>query len=155
MTSGSASTFIVCSLTALLAACGGGTQTVPGTPNLNLVPVHGVTMRLSVAGRGPSGDTVIVTFTNAGSQTAFLPRCGTQPLLLSQQFANGAWTGGVQNFMCPMSAQPGPVTLVPGAAIRVVRLFDTAGRYRVLTSVGSIADLTDAQADTSNTVDVR
>ena len=54
-----------------------------------------------------------------------------------------------------MSAQPGPVTLVPGAAIRVVRLFDTAGRYRVLTSVGSIADLTDAQADTSNAVDVR
>ncbi|HEY5062308.1 MAG TPA: hypothetical protein VII52_12280, partial [Gemmatimonadaceae bacterium] len=84
----------------------------------------------------------------------FLSRCGGQPLLLNQQFANGAWTGGVQNFMCPMSDQPGPVTLVPGATIQLVRFFDMAGRYRFLASVALIADLSDAQTDTSNAVDV-
>jgi hypothetical protein len=146
-------TFIVRSLFAV-AACGGGTQSVTWIPNLNLVPVHGVTMRASLAGHGPSGDTVVVTFTNAGAQTAFLSRCGSQPLLLSQQFMNGAWTGGVQNFMCPMSNQPGPVTLIPGAALQLVRFFDSPGRYRFLASVGSIADLSDAQRDVSNAVDV-
>ena len=149
-----APTMIVCSLLALLAACGGGTQSVTGTPNLNLVSVHGVTLRASVAGRGPSGDTVVVTFTNAGSQTAFLPRCGAEPLLLHQQFVNNAWTGGVQNFMCLMSDQPGPVALAPGATIQLVRFFDTAGRYRFLASVGLSADLSDAQTDTSNPIDV-
>jgi hypothetical protein len=147
-------TFIVCSLVALLAACGGGTQGVTGTPSLNLVPVHGVTMRASLAGRGPSGDTVVVTFTNAGADTAFRSRCGSQPLLLSQQFVNDTWTGGVQNFMCPMSDQPGPVALIPGATLQLVRFFDAAGRYRFLVSVGSIADLSDAQRDMSNVLDV-
>lgn len=154
MTSRGVQTSIVCSLLILLTACGGGTQSVTGTPSLNLVPVHGVTMRASVAGRGPHGDTVVVTFANGGSQVAFLPKCGAQPLLLNQQFVNDAWTGGVQNFMCPMSDQPGPVTLAPGATLQLVRFFDTAGRYRFLASVGLIADLSDAQTDTSNAFDV-
>lgn len=154
MTSPRIPTSIVCSVLALLGACGGGTQSLTGTPSINLVPVHGVTMRASLAGRGAFGDTLLVTFTNGGSQTAFLPRCGSQPLLLTQQFVNGAWAGGVQNFMCPMSDQPGPVALTPGATLQLVRFFDTAGRYRFLASIGSIADLSDAQMDTSNAVDV-
>ena len=97
---------------------------------------------------------MVITFANTGVQTAFLSRCGAQPLVLTQQLVNDAWTGGVQNFMCPVSTEPGPVQVAAGASLQVLRFFSDRGHYRFLVSVGTTPDLRDAEAATSNAVDI-
>ena len=63
-------------------------------------------------------------------------------LLLTQQFVGGQWTGGVQNFMCIVPPEPGPIMVPPGGSVDVVRIFQP-GRYRVSVSVSSNFSLSD------------
>jgi len=124
--------------------------TVSGTPltqqNVDLpspVSPHGVTVFAGVAGRVAGGDSVAIQLFNAGSDTAYAPRCGPGPLLLVRQFVNGAWVGGVQNFACVVSATPGPVPIAPGATVALGRTLQ-AGRYQMIVSIASRVDLSDA-----------
>lgn len=113
---------------------------------------HNVSITASLGGRGPLGDTVTIHIHNDGPGTAFIPRCGTGPLVLVQQFTNGAWFGGVQNFMCLVPTAPGPVQLLGGASIDLVRVFQ-AGRYRITASVATTTDLSDSMTAVSNQFD--
>lgn len=118
-------------------------------------PAHGVEMVASVHSHTSAGDSVTIRITNVGPRVAFMNRCGAEPLLLVQQFVNGTWTGGVQNFMCLAPSAPGPVRLAAGESITVVRVIGIAGRYRFTSPVGEMEDLSDATQTFSNAVDVR
>jgi hypothetical protein len=113
---------------------------------------HNVSITASVVGRVSLGDSVAIRIHNDGRDTAYLPRCGSGPLILVQQFMNGVWTGGVQNFMCVAPSAPGPVQLAPGANIDIARVFQ-AGRYRITASVATASDLSNASTAVSNAFD--
>ena len=131
------------SLIILATACSSATD--PTTRN---VVVNAVGVR--VADR----DSVTITITNGSDGDVFLLRCGQGPRLLTQQHIGELWVGGVQNFMCPVPAAPGPVRLAPGKQIVLTRVFDVTGRYRVLVTVGTSDDLADAASAYSNGFDV-
>lgn len=97
---------------------------------------NGVAITTRIGGRGSSGDTVTIHIANGGTANAYLPQCGNAPLLLTQQFVNGQWIGGVQNFMCLASIEPGPVIVPAGGSVDVVRIFQP-GRYRVSVAVAT------------------
>jgi hypothetical protein len=130
------SVLLVAGLALSAAACGSDlTSGMPGP-----VTGHDVAITTRLGGRGSFGDTVTIHIANGGMGAAYFPQCGNQPLLLTQQFVNGQWTGGVQNFMCLSSVVPGPVILPPGGSVDIVRTFPT-GRYRVSASVATDFDL--------------
>jgi hypothetical protein len=140
--------------TVLAAACSGALRGVSEPSANELTPANGVSATAVIAGKSQAGDSVVITFSNGGTQTAYMSRCGSQPLVLMQQFIGEQWVGGVQNFMCPVSSEPGPVKLAPGGTFQLVRFLDATGRYRFFAAVGSSADLSDAQRAVSNGVDV-
>ena len=113
---------------------------------------HNVSITASVGGRSAIGDSVTIHIHNDGPDAAYIPRCGSGPLLLVQTFMNGIWTGGVQNFMCVAPSAPGPVQLLPGASVDVVRVFQ-AGRYRITASVATASDLSNSVTAISNAFD--
>ena len=140
-------TSILSGFVLLSIACSSATDVPTSSASANVV-VDAVALRLA------DRDSVTITITNAGDRDAFLSRCGAGPLLLTQQLIGELWAGGVQNFMCPVSTAPGQVRLAPGERIELARVFDIAGRYRVLVMVGTNDDLTDASRVYSNGFDV-
>ena len=50
---------------------------------------HGVQIIAAATSHHAAVDTVTARLTNTGDRAVFIPRCGTGPLLLSQQFVNG------------------------------------------------------------------
>jgi hypothetical protein len=138
--------------TLLVAAACGGSVTTAGGPDGT---AGGIEMVASVVSHTSAGDSVTIRMTNTGTRTEFLSRCGAQPLLLMQQFVNGVWTGGVQNFMCIAPSAPGPVRLAPGETITMARVLSVAGHYRFTTSVGEMEDLSDATQTVSNGFDIQ
>jgi hypothetical protein len=166
-------------LFAVLTASSACSRDVSGTPadlpSTNLIGAKGgVTIAATVVSHTTSGDSVTIHIANTGTQTAFLPPCGPGPLLRLQQFLNGNWIGGVQNFMCLSSPTPGPIRLAPGASIDVSREFgaagdqlspgvpgtyvqvntSTAGRYRFIITVFAHEDLSDPSTAESNGFDI-
>lgn len=130
-------------------ALGCGSDLTSGTPG----PVisHDVSITARLGGHSATGDSVTIHIANSGTATAYLPRCGTQPLLLTQQFANGVWTGGVQNFLC-IASEAGPVTIPAGSAVDVIRILQQ-GRYRMMVGVASKSDLSDRETARSEAFD--
>jgi hypothetical protein len=135
------------SLVIFATACSSAIEPTTSSPSPNVV-VNAVGVR--VAGR----DSVTITITNSSDRDVFLLRCGQGPRLLTQQHIGELWVGGLQNFMCPVPAAPGPVRLAPGERIELARVFDATGRYRVLVTVGTNDDLADAASVFSNGFDV-
>lgn len=133
----------------LAAACDGDLNSA-GAPGPTTS--QNVSIVATVGTRTAAGDSVTIHIANGGSDTAYVPRCGSAPLLLTQQFVNGVWTGGVQNFMCVAPTAPGPIQLVPGSSVDIVRVLQP-GRYRMTVSVGSSNDLSNATIVVSNAVD--
>ena len=128
-----------------------------GAAETNVEPAigaHGIEMVAIVTRRAVGGDSVVIQIRNHGSGPAFVSRCGAGPLLLTQQFVNGEWIGGVQNFACPVSAAPGPIRLGAAEHLLETRLIDGAGRFRFRTPVGTSDDLADATQAVSNSFDV-
>ena len=113
---------------------------------------HNVSISATLGGRSPLGDSVTIHIHNDGPDTAYLPRCGAGPLILAQQFMNGVWNGGVQNFMCVAPTATGPVQLFPGGSIDQVRVFQ-AGRFRITVSVATTSDLSNSVPAVSNAFD--
>jgi hypothetical protein len=115
--------------------------------------VISVTATATVGGQSAAGDTVFLDLTNTGATTAFFPRCGNEPLVLTQEFVNGVWVGGVQNFACVTSTSSA-FALAPGAHIRVLRLFSASGQFRFMTNCATVPDLKDTSPCFSNPFDV-
>jgi len=115
---------------------------------------HGIAMVASVRSRTSIGDTVTIQITNVGARIEFFSRCGSAPLLLVQQLVDNVWTGGVQNFACVAPTAPGPVRLAPGESINLVRVLSLPGRFRFITPVGEMEDLSDATQMASNAFDI-
>jgi hypothetical protein len=137
------------SLILFVAGCGAAETNVEPA-----VAVHDVEMVAIVTRRAAGGDSVVIQIRNTGSGAAFVSRCGAGPLLLTQQFVNGEWIGGVQNFACPVPSAPGPIRLEAGGEVREARLIDGTGRFRFRTPVGTSIDLADAMPAVSNSFDI-
>lgn len=128
-----------------------------GAAETNVEPAiggHGVEMVAIVTRRAAGGDSIVIQIRNYGPDAVFVSRCGAGPLLLTQQLVNGEWIGGVQNFACPVPAEPGPIRLGVGDQLRETRLLNATGRFRFRTPVGTSADLADATQTVSNSFDV-
>jgi len=136
------------SLVIFATAC----SSASGPATSGLPPVVAVN---AVGTRVANHDSVTITITNLSGGDVFLLRCGQGPRLLTQQHIGELWVGGVQNFMCPVPAAPGPVRLAPGNQIVLTRVFDVTGRYRVLVTFGTSDDLADAATAYSNGFDVK
>lgn len=120
----------------------------------DLTAPAGVRFTATVGGTGADGDSVFVDVANASGTPIFLPRCGAQPLILTQEFSNGVWLGGVQNFACVAPTAPGPISLAPGEHVTTLRIFAAPGRFRFIVSVATAKDPSDGAPMTSNAVDV-
>jgi len=132
-----------------LAAC--SATITAGAPDGS---THGISMVASVRSRTSIGDSVAIQITNVGARIEFFSRCGSVPLLLVQQLVDNVWTGGVQNFLCVAPTAPGPVRLAPGESINLVRVLSLPGRFRFITPVGEMEDLSDATQTASNAFDI-
>lgn len=122
--------------------------------SIDPVGAHDVSITVTVIGAVASGDSTQVHISNRGSRSAYLSRCGTGPLLLPQTFVGGSWTGGVQNFLCPVSVPPEPVEIAAGASLDVARVFAATGRYRITAGIAGSKDFNDVTLATSNAFDV-
>ena len=49
----------------------------------------GVMQSAKLGGQSAAGDSVFLDVTNNGTATEYFARCGTEPLVLVQQFVNG------------------------------------------------------------------
>ena len=110
---------------------------------------HGVQIIAAVASHGTTLDTVTARVTNTGDRAVFVPRCGTGPLLLTQQFVNGKWID-VANAACPAGDALSPITLDPGLTLVAVKVFTESGRFRLVTTVAETEDFSSSARSTSN-----
>ena len=78
---------------------------------------------------------------NTGVYSVFVARCGDGPLVLVEQFVDGAWQEGPTPDCAPTTAS-GPIELASGATISADRAFAEIGRYRMSVTV----DTTSAMA---------
>lgn len=141
----------ICVLTTLLFATACSATLTAGGPDGS---THGISMVASVQSRTSVGDSVTIQISNVGTRLEFFSRCGATPLLLVQQLVDNVWTGGVQNFACVVPPAPGPVRLAPGESITVVRVLSIPGRFRFVTPVGELEDLSDATQTASNAFNI-
>lgn len=139
-------------------ACSADYSTTVASANLvkpgPTAQVATVTATATVGGQSAAGDTVFLDITNSGATTAFFPRCGTEPLVLTQEFVNGVWTAGVQNFSCVTSTTSNVFALTAGAHIRVMRLFPASGQFRFILNCATVPDLKDTSPCLSNPFEV-
>lgn len=103
----------------------------------------------AVSAHGNALDSVVARVTNTSARAVFVPRCGSAPLMLTQQFVNGVWTDG-ENPACPPSGVLSPIQLDPGFTLVAVRVFVQPGRFRLVTSVGETEDFSNSAQATSN-----
>jgi hypothetical protein len=102
-----------------------------------------------VSAHGESVDTVTARITNVSGRAVFVPRCGSVPLLLPQQFVNGAWVAG--NYpACSALDALAPIELDPGFTLVAVHVFGSSGRYRLVMTVGETEDFSTSSQSTSN-----
>jgi hypothetical protein len=110
---------------------------------------HGVQIIAAVSSHNTVLDTVTARLTNTGARAVFIPRCGSGPLLLTQQFVNGGWTDAA-NAACPAGDGLNPIELDPGLTLVTVKVFTEPGRFRLVTTVGESEDFSNSARSTSN-----
>ena len=115
----------------------------------DVASAHGVQIVAAVATRGSLLDTVTARVTNTGERTVFIPRCGTDPLLETQQLVNGSWIDSA-NPACPPGDGLNPIALDPGLTLVAVRVVAEAGRFRFITTVGKSEDFGESTRAVSN-----
>lgn len=143
--------------TVAFVACAADSTTIPSANLLKPGPtaqVASVTATATVAGQSAAGDTVFLDLTNTGATTVFFPRCGAEPLVLTQELVDGVWTGGVQNFACVTHTTSSVFPLTAGAHIRVMRIFPASGQFRFILNCATVPDLKDTSPCLSNPFDV-
>jgi len=99
-------------------------------------------------------DSVTARVTNTAAHTVFIPRCGSGPLLLAQQFVSGTWIDA-PNAACPAESALSPIQLDPGLTLVTVKVFTNAGRFRLVTTVAESEDFSSAARSASNSFAVR
>ena len=110
---------------------------------------HGVQIIAAVSSHHTVLDTVTARVTNTGARAVFIPRCGSGPLLLTQQFVNGGWTDAAIA-ACPAGDGLNPIELDPGLTLVTVKVFTEPGRFRLVTTVGESEDFSNSERSTSN-----
>jgi hypothetical protein len=116
------------------------------------VPADGVEVTATATRLSNGEDSLAVNIRNRGTAPAFMSRCGQGPLMLVEEFVGQSWTGGVQNFMCPLPV--GTIKLGPGESVVEARHFSIAGRFRFVVPVSKSADLSDVSRAASNSFQV-
>src|SRR5258705_444184 len=121
---------LVASVLAISIAACGRDFTAP-------VSAHGVSIIATRVGTDANGTTMSIRIANDGSATAYLVRCGANPLLAEEQFVNGRWQQLAIAFMCPAPPVPGPITMAVGESIVVTRTLSSPGRVRMVAYVST------------------
>jgi len=126
-----------------------------GEMSVTVPPADDLRIAVTLAGRRPQGDSLVMTVTNVSTHPVFFTRCGPGPTTFVEQFVNGTWTGAVHNFLCVQApGENGPVELAAGQSLSVSRVLSEAGHYRFAVVGGDEADLSDGHVLTSNEFDV-
>lgn len=115
----------------------------------DVATTHGVQIVAAVATHHGAVDSVVARVTNSSARAAFVPRCGSEPLLLTQQLVNGTWMDG-DNPACPAHSALGPIQLDPGFTLVTVKVLAQSGRFRFVTTVGETEDFSNSARTTSN-----
>jgi hypothetical protein len=113
----------------------------------------GVQIIAAVTSHSAALDTVTTHVTNTSARAVFIPRCGSAPLLSTQQFVNGAWSDA-DSPTCPASSALSPIQLDPGLTLVAVSVLTQAGRFRFATTVGESEDFSNSARATSNSFSV-
>src|SRR5690349_13297644 len=108
----------------------------------------------AVTAHGSALDSVTARVTNTAARAVFIPRCGSGPLLLAQQFVSGAWIDA-PNAACPAGSALNPIELDPGLTLETVKVFTDPGRFRIVTTVAESEDFSSATRSVSNSFAVR
>jgi hypothetical protein len=133
-------------------ACAGGEFSVNGIPDPQTSDPQ---ITVTLAKRGPQGDSLVMTVTNVSSHPVFFTRCGPGPTVFVEQFVNNSWTGAVQNFLCVQTpGETGPVQLGVGQALSVSRVLSEPGHFRFAIVAGDDANLSNSRLLTSDGFDV-
>jgi hypothetical protein len=115
---------------------------------------HGVQIIAAVASRATTVDTVTARLTNTGDRAVFVPRCGSQPLLLAEELVNGAWTRASEA-ACPPADAAARIELDPGSTVIAVHVFAASGRFRLVATVAKNEDFSDGSSVASNSFEIR
>jgi len=113
----------------------------------------GVQIIAAVSSHSAALDTVTTRVTNTSAHAVFIPRCGSAPLLSTQQFVNGAWSDA-DNPTCPATSALSPIQLDPGLTLVAVSVLTQAGRFRFVTTVGESEDFSNSARATSNSFSI-
>ena len=115
----------------------------------DVVSTNGIQIIAAVATHNARSDTVTARITNTSDRAVFIPRCGSEPLLFTQQFVNGAWTDS-ERPACPASGALLPIELDPGITVVTVRVFTATGRFRFVATVDDSKDFSTSARTASN-----
>jgi len=114
----------------------------------------GVQIVAAVTAHGSTLDSVTARVTNTADRAVFIPRCGSGPLLLAQQFVSGNWIDA-PNAACPAESALDPIQLEPGLTLVTVKVFTSPGRFRLVTTVAESEDFSSGARSASNAFAVR
>lgn len=125
-------------------------------------PANGVLLSLSVPGRCLVGgcDPVdaefshlgLITLTNTGAQSAYVPLCGTLPALGTQQFVNGEWINVGPAISCAFG--PRSKVIAPHDSLQL-NSFYAIGIWRVSVGVATDTALVTEALSTSAPITVK
>ncbi len=115
----------------------------------DVASTSGVQIVAAVTSRGSMLDTVTARVTNTTARSVFIPRCGNDPLLLTQQFTSGRWVDA-PNAACPSGSALNPIELDAGLTLVAVKIFTVSGLFRLVSTVGGSEDFSDGARTTSN-----
>jgi len=115
---------------------------------------HGVQIIAAVASHSATFDSVTARLTNTGDRAVFVPRCGSQALLLAEELVNGTWTR-VSEAACPSRDATLRIELDPGSTIVAVRVLPAPGRFRLVATVATNDDFSNGLRVVSNAFEIR
>lgn len=125
---------------AVVSACGGSDLS-----KLVGVAAHQVNITPGVPQHSAQGSTVYFDIANSGFYSAYLQECGDEPKVTIEQLKGAGWVEYGPAVTCAAPTVPGAIEIESGEEKVVSRLFTDPGTYRAGVSVGTSADMADAQ----------
>ncbi|MBI1810081.1 MAG: hypothetical protein HYR75_09310 [Gemmatimonadetes bacterium] len=147
-------------LSFVLLACASACSHILDVTSPDAHPVRGIELSIVIPGSclltcapvlADHQALAIVRVVNRGGQASYVQTCGTQAMLVEQQYVLGQWVNSGAAIICPVT--PRQLSLAPGDSIRVNWYF-ASGRSRIVLGVGGRADLSDAALAAAAAIDV-
>lgn len=123
---------LLVSIALLVAACSSPT---------GVSSTVGVTVAQQVATQDPDVTTIEFVLTNTGRSTVYLYRCGENVMTDLERLVDGKWTSAGGDICLAIKEMHG-IPLAPGTQLTGMRQVVGSGRFRLLTHVSPVPDLT-------------